>query len=184
VTLEAPVEYMNRKSTMKILNASVTTVKLEVGGSGALLKSLKPDQVGVRLDLSEGVVGKNTFTLTPENVILPPGVVLKDVKPSVVDVTLDVPIQRSVPVQADWTGRLPANLIMTDVRITPARLEVIGESSVLGTMVTIYTEKISLDKIRESGQVTVKPALRPHSLKIAPDTEEKIKVEYTVAHRK
>jgi hypothetical protein len=29
----------------------------------------------------------------------------------------------------------------------------------------------------------VKPALSPHSLKIAPDTEDQIKVEYTVMPR-
>ncbi|MBW1786191.1 MAG: DNA integrity scanning protein DisA nucleotide-binding domain protein [Deltaproteobacteria bacterium] len=183
VTLEVPVEYMNRKASMKILNASVNAVKLNLGGSGALLKSLKADQVGVRLDLAEAIVGKNTFTLTPENVILPPGVVLKDVKPSVIDVTLDVPVQKTIPVQADWAGKLPANLILTKVRVTPARLDIVGESSVLGTMPTIYTEKISLDKIRESGSVTVRPALNPASLKIAPDAEDEITVQYTVVHR-
>ena len=85
--------------------------KLNLGGSGALLKSLKADQVGVRLDI-------------------------------------------------------------------------VGGSSVLGTMPTIYTEKISLDKIRESGSVTVRPALNPASLKIAPDARDEITVQYTVVHRK
>ena len=184
VSLEVPVEYMNRKSSMKILNASVNSVKLNLGGSGALLKSLDPDQVSIRLDLAEALVGKNTFTLTPENVILPPGVVLKDMKPSVIDVTLDVSVKKAIPVQADWTGKLPESLILTNVRITPAKLDIVGESSVLGNMGTIYTEKIPLDKIRESGSATVRPALSPPSLKIAPDAKNEITVEYTVVHRK
>ncbi|MBW2593276.1 MAG: DNA integrity scanning protein DisA nucleotide-binding domain protein, partial [Deltaproteobacteria bacterium] len=107
VTLEIPVEYMNRSPQMQILETSINDVSLNLRGSGTLIKSLRPEQVNVRLDLSKAVVGSNTFTITPENITLPPGVLLNKVTPPVIKVTLDVSIEKNLPIQADWIGKLP-----------------------------------------------------------------------------
>jgi uncharacterized protein (TIGR00159 family) len=64
VTLEVPVEYMNRDPETEILDTSVNAVRLELSGSGTLIKSIRPEQVRVRLDLSKAVVGRNTLTIT------------------------------------------------------------------------------------------------------------------------
>ena len=86
VTLQVPLEYIKRDLTMEIVNTSVNTVNLELEGSGALVKSIRPDQVQIRLDLGKSKAGPNTFTINRKNISLPPGIVLKGVKPSVVDV--------------------------------------------------------------------------------------------------
>ena len=93
-TLEIPIEYMNRSPKMQILETSINDVSLNLSGSGTLIKSIRPEQVNVRLDLSKAVVGTNTFTINPENITLPPGVLLKKVTPQTVKVTLDVSIEK------------------------------------------------------------------------------------------
>jgi diadenylate cyclase len=183
ITLEIPVEYMNRNPEMEIIGASVDAVRLHLGGSGALIKSIQPKQVHVRLDLGEAVLGQNFFTIKNENIKLPPGVVLKTVVPQEVEVTLDVPIQKVLPVQVDWTGELLSNLVLESVRIEPKEVKVIGGKLVLENISTIYTEKISLDAIRTTGKMTVNIALNPVSLKIAPDSKEEITVYFIVKER-
>ena len=73
ITLEVPIEYMNRDPGTEILETSVNAVRLDLSGSGALIKSVRPEQVHVRLDLSKAVAGESAFRIAPENVNSPPG---------------------------------------------------------------------------------------------------------------
>ncbi len=182
-TLEIPIEYMNRRPKMQILETSINDVSLNLSGSGTLIKSIRPEQVNVRLDLSKAVVGTNTFTITPENITLPPGVLLKRVTPQTVNVTLDVSIEKNLPIQADWIGKLPEGLIIESVTITPEKVKIIGAKNILNKITTIYTEKIQLDNIKKSGEITVKPALSPASLKVDPGSTDKITLTYIVRKR-
>jgi len=183
VTIEIPVEYMNRSPQMQILETSINDVSLNLSGSGTLIKSIRPEQINVRLDLSKAVVGSNSFTITPEKITLPPGVLLNKVTPSVINVTLDVSIEKKLPIQADWIGKLPEGLILQSAVLTPAKIEIVGARNVLNKISTIYTEKIQLDNIKKSGEMTVKPALSPASLKVGPGSPDKITLTYIVKNR-
>ena len=183
VTLEIPIEYMNRDPEMEILHTSVNAVHLDLSGSGALIKSIRPGQVQVRLDLNKAVAGRNTFTIADENVALPPGVLLKRVKPSVIEVTVDVPKKKKLPVQVDWVGKLPDHLIITAANLEPENVWVIGGKRILEGVSTIYTEKVSLDSIRKTGTVTVNLMLDHASIKIAPSSTDRVKVRYVAEQR-
>ncbi|MCG2831202.1 MAG: DisA protein, partial [Desulfobacteraceae bacterium] len=183
ITLEIPIEYMNRDPKTEILDTSVNVVNLNIGGSGTIIKTIRPDQVNVKLDLNKALIGRNTYTITKENIKLPPGAFLKGVNPSVVEVTLDVPITKELPVQVDWTGKLPESLILSEVKLYPEKLLIEGGSYMLKDISTIYTEKVLLDNISESGKISVKLALDPALLKIALGSKDRISIEYVVKKR-
>ncbi len=183
VTVEIPVEYMNRDPGMEIVETTVNAVRLDLSGSGPLIKSLRPDQIKVRLDLNNAGLGRNSFTISQENIFLPPGVVLKSVQPPVVEVTLDVPIKKQLPVQVDWVGKLPDHLILEQAKIDPEFIEVIGSGRLLQKISTLYTEKVFLDAIERSGEIRVNPALHPASLKISPGQPDKIVIDFVVKER-
>ncbi len=180
VTFEIPIEYMNRNPGMEILDASVNSIKIQLGGSGPLMRALRPDHVRVKIDLAKSVVGQNIYSITDENISLPPGIVIKSFNPAVVDVTLDVPDKKDLPVQVDWTGKLPENLRMEKVTIEPSIVQIIGGRQLLKNITTVYTEKIPLESIQSSRTVIVNLALSPASLKVAPGFKEKITVECSV----
>ena len=182
-TLEIPVVFMNRNPAMEIVKTSSNTVSLELEGSGALIKSIKPDQVQVKLDLSKSKVGPNSFTITRESISLPPGIILKGVTPPVVDVDLDVLIKKELPVQIDWVGKLPDNFILTDATVKPQRVEIIGGKRMLEKMSVIYTEKVPLNNLEGKGMITANLALNPASLKIAPNSKEKVTITYATKLR-
>jgi YbbR domain-containing protein len=168
---------------MQILDASTNEVRLDLSGSGALIRSVRPEQVKVRLDLSKAAVGLNAFNITQENITLPPGVVLKNVRPQAVEVTLDVLVKRAFPIQVDWVGKLPENVRLVEVKLTPETVQVTGESRILEDVSTIYTEKVPVDRIDKSGTMTVKVALSPASLKTATESEDRVTVDYVVEAR-
>jgi len=178
VTLPIQLEYTKRDLAMEIVKTSVNTVNLELEGSGALIKSIRPDQVQVRLDLSKSKAGPNTFTISRKNISLPPGVVLKGVTPSVVDVELDVLIEKELPVQIDWVGRLPDQFILEEATVEPKTVAIIGGKRMLEKMQTLYTEKVPLDNLEVEGVLTANVALNPASLKFAPGSEERVTIKY------
>jgi len=182
-TIEAPIEYMNRNPELEILNTSVVTVKLQLSGSDTLIKALQPDNVGVRLDLSKASEGANSITLIDQNIKLPPGIVLKGMEPSVVEVTLDTIVTKELPIQVDWVGRLPSNRILKETTTKPQKIRVKGGKQVLKNILTLYTEKISLNNIIKSGVLTAKLAINPAFLAPVSSSENQVTVTYIVGNR-
>jgi len=184
VALNVPIEYVNRPANYDILDTSVDEARLQLLGSSALIKSLGQGQVGVRVDLSKAVEGRNTFTITQDDIVLPPGVSLNKIQPTAIDVTLDVPATRELPVQADWIGRLPENISLTDVKIVPETVKVAGGSKTLERVNTVYTAPLRLDGLTKSGFVSSQIVLSPPSLKLASSSSsERVTVHYRVEER-
>jgi uncharacterized protein (TIGR00159 family) len=183
ITLEIPAEYTKRDPRFEIVNASVHTVRIDLTGSGALIKSIQPERVQLKLDLGNAVEGRNIFSITRENITLPPGIFLRKVVPSVIEVTLDETIKREFPVQIDWVGELPKGLILSEINYDPEKIEVIGGKRLIENLSTIYTEKVHLDSIKSSGTMFANLALTPAALKIAPGSKDKIRIAYVIKPR-
>ena len=182
-TLDVPIEYMNRDGKMEILETSANSVSLHLSGSGALIKSIRPEKIKVQLDLAKAIVGTNTFTISAENITVPPGISLKKVIPATVDVSMDVLVIKELPIQVDWTGKLPDGFILTNATVTPAKTKLIGERRILKDMETIYTEKVPLDGLIQTGSMTVNLALNPASLKVGSDSVDEVTLAYIVKKR-
>jgi len=178
ITLDIPVEYMKRDPGLEIIDTSANTVRIELSGSGALLKTIKPYQVKVQMDMSKGSAGTNSFTVTYKDVSLPTGVALRSVRPPGIDVTLDVLGRKELPVQVDWAGKMPQGLILTQAKITPERIQVTGPKKLLDRLSTLYTEKVYVDNIDKSGTLTSQIVLNPASLRLAPGGREKVTIDY------
>jgi len=183
IGLEIPVEYRNRKAKMEIIEASANTVRLQLSGSVSLIKNVRPEQVQVRLDLSNGVVGKNVYTITSKDVSLPRGIDVIAVKPQTVELTLDVFTRKRLPIQIDWVGKLNERLRLESARINPVDVEVEGSSLLLRDMSTIYTQKVPLENLRETGTMNLGIALGTAALRLASSYQGRVAVEYVIRRR-
>jgi diadenylate cyclase len=183
IALNVPIEYVNRPTNLEILSTSVDEVRLQLYGSSALIRSLRPGQVQVRIDLSKATEGQNSIPITLENILLPPGVFPNRVEPPTVEVMLDVPIAKELPVQVNWVGRLPENLLLTEVKLSPATVKVVGGSKILEKVHTIYTAPIRLNNLTKSGSITVPLVLTPASLKLPPGIPDRVIVSYVIEER-
>ncbi|MEN8210881.1 MAG: diadenylate cyclase [Thermodesulfobacteriota bacterium] len=180
-THEVPVEFMNPDQKMEIISSSASSVKLLISGAKPLIKSIKPEQINIKLKLSQAAIGVNKLAITKENILLPPGIQLKRIDPSELDITLDTLIKKELPIQPNWTGKLPKGLIMKEAKALPKTIQVTGGGIVLKGISTIFTEQILLDKITESGTVTTGLILTPPSLKLKNNT--KIQIKYIISKK-
>jgi len=183
VSLEVPVEFMNRDPRVEIFGASASSVRLQLSGSGRLIKSIRPEQVKVQLSLANAAIGSNQVAITRDSISLPPGIELKQVDPIALSVTLDLPVEKTLPIQVDWSGKLADDLILENVRVVPDAIKVVGGSRILQDIHTIYTQKINLDDISKGGVTTVHIVLQPSTLKLKDGSKNRIDVIYKVKKR-
>jgi DNA integrity scanning protein DisA with diadenylate cyclase activity len=183
ITLKVPIEFLNQREDMDIQETSINTVELQLEGSEILMNSLRAEQVRVRLDLSSAEPGLNSLQILAENVTLPPGILLKKIEPMSVEISLDMPMKKVVPIQVDWSGKLVNHLAITAVRLKPDRIELTGGKRILENLSTVYTEKIPLDKIEKSGEIKANLILNPPTLRPQPEFNGVVTVAYQVAER-
>ena len=97
--------------------------------------------------------------------------------------TLDVPLTRDLPIQVDWVGRLPENLVLVRTTTIPETVRVIGGSKILEKVDTIYTTPLRLDNLTKSGTINTTIVLSPPSLKLAPGSSDRVTVSYSIVQR-
>lgn len=180
-THEIPIEYTNPDPDMKLTKASVSGVKLLISGAKPLINALKPEQIGIKLNLAEATTGINTLDVTRDNILLPPGIRLKSIEPAQVEITLDTLTEKRLPVQPDWIGRLPEDCIMKGARTIPPEVTLMGGELALNQMSTVFTEPIDLTGLNTSGVLTVGLNLNSPVLKLK--HADKIQVQYFISKK-
>jgi diadenylate cyclase len=182
ISLEVPIEYTKRQSGLDIYDTSVDNVRLDLSGSSTLLKSVKSENVRVTIDLSNSLIGQNKCLLSEDNISLPPGILLNNIKPSYVNVTLDKTADKKIPIQVDWKGKLSENMTLSNVIIEPPEVKLSGRSTVLKDISTIYTEKIPLGSLNKSGELTIGILLGDPSLKLI-DSTGNVTIRYIIKEK-
>ncbi len=182
VSFEVPVQYGGRRQGLDIVASSDDTVKVQLIGAGALIKSIRPDQVAVNIDLGNAVPGKNTIRIAPADVTLPPGIAVNRVVPGTVEVVLDRYETQPMPVQVQWSDQLPENLLMPEVQVDPGVIRVTGRSLVLREVTALYTVPVSLAGMDADGTKQV-PVIFPEKIKPAAGQRERVTVRYTIRPR-
>ena len=167
---------------MDIAGASDDVVKVQLIGAGTLIKSVRSEKLGVIVDLSNLPVGTNRVSIFPSSVSSPPGVEVNRITPSEIEVTLDRSVTKAVPVQIEWTGRLPEDLLITEASVEPKVVQVTGRSLILKALKTLYTNPVSLDGIEKSGQTTI-PVVLPENIKLSTGQKDRVTVFYNVLER-
>ncbi|MBN1905094.1 MAG: diadenylate cyclase [Deltaproteobacteria bacterium] len=182
ITLEVPVEYTGSQQDMILLDTSVKTVSLNLNGSATLLKNLTTGNVKITIDLTNGEIGKNLFYITNDNISLPPGVFLRNTTPSSINIVLDKYSKKNVPIQADWKGKKPRDIQISSVSFKPAIAILSGPSLLLNEISTVYTDKVPLENITESGMMLVNLDL-DDKIKVENGSNGKFTMEYIISRQ-
>jgi hypothetical protein len=184
MTINAPIDYIKSDPSMEIVETSATAVNIQLSGSRALINTISPNQVKVRFDLTEAQAGRNIVTVQEDHISLPPGAKIKKIEPTSVEIMIDIRGRRKLPLQVDWEGRLPPGILLQDVKVEPAHIEVRGGRLLLDQIETVYTEKVVVDHLKASGEIQATIALSPASLKLAPLQSDQVRISFKIAPRR
>jgi YbbR domain-containing protein len=98
MVVDAPISFKNVPKGLELLRESARTVTLNLRGQESLLKSLRPLDLNVVIDLSNAKRGESTYYLDKNAVIVPGTVDILRVEPTSVRVVLDESMVKTLPV--------------------------------------------------------------------------------------
>jgi uncharacterized protein (TIGR00159 family) len=172
--ITVPVEYTASPENLILIGDKQKEIRLHL--------TINPTQLGVKIDLSKTVVGKQTFLVTESNIQLPADIKLLDVIPSSVELTLAEIEEREVPIKPQFVGKLPGRMKLLAVGVIPDKVKVLspltkGKEKAVNVITTpIYLESIYNDT-KIYCKIIAPPTVQPTE-KRWPDVEVEIKVGY------
>ena len=185
--LIAPVEYTATAEEMVMIGEKANEVRLHVAGSKSDLDLLSSTLLGVKIDLSKAVEGKQTVLISEENIRLPKGVRLVDILPSTLDINIAKISKTTLPIKPQLVGTLSPNLKLVGMEVKPENVVVSIPSGEVGeNFERLTTTPIYLESLRDSTTLFCKiispPAIQPID-KRWPDVEINLIIEHVLSEQ-
>jgi YbbR domain-containing protein len=153
VTVLPPPDDQNRE----LMTPVPPHVNLTVRGTARALEQLQPGVPPIEVDLRSG--DKARIGFEPSMFELPPGVKVKVIEPTSIELAWQQVITRNVPIQASMTGHIAEGYTVESTRVDPSAIAVKGPASlaevvqfvrlaafdVTGKMEGVYRHRMALD---------------------------------------
>jgi len=152
ITLEVPIEYINIPPGYEIVKKDRDTVRVSLFGSEGVLRSIKPEDLRVYVDLKDAQPEKGSYRIKKRNIKVPPALTISNVTPSKVNIVLDRTARKKVPVRPELTGEPAPGKYISRITIKPEKVDVEGPESVLKGISFVRTEPIDVSGLDESSE--------------------------------
>lgn len=179
VRLTVPLELRNLPNRLEITQQNVSQVELTVRGFSSVVKALTPADIDVHIDLSNVIEGTNSFSLSPDEILVPVGTTVIQVSPSQVDILLDATGSKIVPIRPVTRGNPVEGYILGDVTAEPKVVTIAGARPLLNTISRVESEAVVVDDIDQELVKKVKIKL-PNGIRIEKEEEKIVSVSVTV----
>jgi len=133
-----PLELTNIPANMEIVNEMPPFITLRVRGSSRVLNNVRPGRIKVVLDLSHLKEGKNIFTITREQVILPKELVVTRISPLSLRVIAEEVVEKEVLVVLSARGIRSS----WDVILEPSEVTIQGIKSKVKRVKVVRTQPL------------------------------------------
>ncbi len=179
--ISTPVQYTVTSENVMLVGDRPNEIRLHISGPKADLDTLTPEQLPVKIDLSEAVAGRQSFMITEENLKLPKNIRLIDVDPPVLDLTLAAIVREMVVIEPQLVGSLPEGLEIVSVEVTPPRIAALVPVNNENTAAQHFkTTPIYLENLKQDMKLYCKLIVPPSFQlleKRVPDVEVSINVK-------
>lgn len=154
-------------------------ILVEISGAKGLIKSLEDINLSTTLDLSDGVLGENHIELSMQPIQgIPEGVSITRYTPPSIDINLDQPMLRELPVRPNIVGSPKEDWRLSKIEISPKTATVRGPRKLLNSISEIPTQVIDINEI--DSLMEFKVGLSLPSNVLSTDQKNKIAVNILV----
>jgi YbbR domain-containing protein len=142
--VEATVTY-NPPPGMVLLDPE-ERVRVRLRGSERDIRRVNPYQIDVQVEVDEPRAGIHEVPLEVENVLMPDGLEVVSLEPSVLRVRLDQEVRRLLPVEVPLVGQPAAPAVLdAPPRVDPVSVLATGPRELVSSLTSLRTNPISLD---------------------------------------
>ncbi len=168
VDVDFPIEYRTADD-IELIGEYPTTINVTIAGPWASVRSYDPEKLApVRIDLRDAGPGPVRRKLDISDVNAPGGMTVVAMTPTQVDVTLDRKVEKQLPVTVDLGLDRPAyGFEVVGSTTNPERVRVIGPTTVMQTLDTVYTRPLNIAGREEgfSEEIELRPLPTPLRLR-------------------
>lgn len=160
ITVSAPVRFKNLPDKFSLQTNVPEELDVQLKVLSSLIPSPKQLDVVAEIDLANVHEGINQVAMRNEDIKLPVGVKITQVKPNTVKVTVARKVRKQLPLRVVTTGSLPGRLHVKRQLTEPAIITVEGAEQTLNHIHSLPLEEIDLSRISQSA-VLERSALTP-----------------------
>ena len=144
ITMDVPVVYTGLKQQLDMMD-SLEKVNISIEGQRSLLKNIRRGEIRAVIDLSETKSGRSFFTLTKENFELPKTLLLTNIDPETISVTIETELKKRIPVKPVIVGRPEKGFTIFDIKVVPENIVIEGPKSLIVKLYSVKTEPIDIN---------------------------------------
>lgn len=145
-----PLGFKSIPKDMVMTSSPPEDVEVRVMGPSFIINNLSSSQISVDKDLSGAKEGLNTYTITPRDIATPTGVEVVRVRPSSIEVRMDILMEANLPVKARIDGRPAAGFRVADVSVDPKSVKVSGTKKDLKGTTAVYTMPVEISGLSQT----------------------------------
>jgi len=156
IFMSVPIEYNRPPANLILSEDRQAEAKLLLQGPAALLDTLTPSQVRLKVDLAGMAAGRQLVNLTAENVELPKKITALEIQPANVTLELRNLTTSQMKVKPQLIGELQEGYKVKDMEVTPASVDVIVPEGEEAGQKELLTTPIYLQGIKSNTTVYCK----------------------------
>lgn len=150
ITVAAQINFRNLPDNLVLVKSFPEEVEVQVKTFSKLVPSPKQLDVVADVDLAGIREGMNNLTIKNDDLRLPLGVVASGINPSVVRVTAEKKMRKTLQVRVKTKGRLPDGLRLKRIRVEPSSVTTEGPEHALVQLTSVETEEVDLSAVHRS----------------------------------
>jgi uncharacterized protein (TIGR00159 family) len=156
VTVTAPLKFHNLPEGLALVKSSPEDVEVQLKAVSSLTPSPKELDIMADLNLDKTREGINHLSIKSSDFQLPLGVMVTGINPSVVKVTMEKKVRKTLRIRVKTSGGQSFRKITVD----PPEVEAEGPEHVMGRLDSVETEEVTLSGLPR-GTVLEKRLLSP-----------------------
>jgi YbbR domain-containing protein len=181
IAFEVPLEFKNIPPGLELMYNDVKTISLNIKGQDRIIRTIRPSDIRVWIDLSKAKKGEVIYSINKNNIKIPFAVTVKNITPSSVKVLLEESVTKAVRVRPIILGNPEKGFYVKSVSVLPQIVEIEGASSEVGRVDKIKTEPLDITGLTET--LTKDSELDISGMNIRTRTEE-VTVKVVIAKEK
>jgi YbbR domain-containing protein len=143
-TVEAQLEFKNVPQGLEILRQNIKKVTVNIRGHESILNGLKPSDVRVVVDLSNGKTGEASYYFDINDVKVTKNIKILRTETTSVKVTLDESMSREVQVKPYIVGLPAKGFEIKKITVIPTVVSVEGATTEMTRLAALRTEPLDV----------------------------------------
>ena len=143
-TVESQLEFKNVPQGLEILKQNIKKVSVNIRGHESVLSALKPSDVRVIVDLSNGKKGDSSYYFDTNDVKIPANIKILRIEPTYTRVTLDESVSRDIEVKPYVLGQPARGYEIFKITVYPQVVRVEGAKTEMANLSMLRTEPLDI----------------------------------------